>query len=163
MTKTAEEELWPMGRRWSLVFYWCLYAGFSVIILSNRNRVRAERNCNFKAVAASFCDSHSCALHLGNVMLFVSLQSLQCGCLSLRVSSTWSARTCSSNARSRGLLSQLLHGGWTVTLCRVSPTAASPSCCFTFWFLFSARPSKHSWGYYDDELGSEFWPSLVSL
>lgn len=55
----------------------------------------------------------------------VSLQSLQSGCLSLRVSSAWSAQTCSSNAPPAGLLSPLWPGGWTATLCRVGPSSLS--------------------------------------
>lgn len=99
--------------------------------------------CNFFADAAlKAWPCCWCAFHMDNIMLSVSVQSLQSGCLSLRVSSPWLAQTCSSNAPSVGLLSRLWRGGWMVTLCRVSPTAHSTKCCVALWFMFFTPPFK---------------------
>lgn len=75
--------------------------------------------------------SAQCLLYTDNITLTVCSQSLQSGCLSLRVSSVWSAQTCTSSALPVGFLSRRLHGGWTVDLCRVSPTAVSLKAHFT--------------------------------
>lgn len=89
--------------------------------------------CNLKGVAVP---------HMDNAVLSVSVQSLQSGCLSPRVSSAWSAQTCSSNAPSAGLLRRRWRGGWTAALCRVSSNTHSPKCCLAFWFLFCTPPCK---------------------